>query len=534
MIWNYEPNVKGTISFLQLLQVKVNNSTVNDTLQSHPDWPSLLSISDSLKKWNIPNAAGRIEKNEIDQLPVPFIAYTHDREYPLAIITDIKDGVVFYKTGKTGSEQTTKRLKTEEFFKIWDGVYLIAEPTSASGEKDFALIKKRQLVKQVIPFVLLAGILLFFILCLTQAIQAAQLNSLAIYLQFALLVTGFIVSCLLLWYEIDKNNAALKKVCTGITKGNCDAILSSKQSKVFSWLSWSEVGFFYFAGSLLNLVFAGNNLPAALDLLNWLSLLALPYTIFSIYYQWRVVKQWCVLCLLVQLLLMLGAANTIFAGIPTTFHLPSFSLLLFLLPALAWYVVKPSLLNLQKAKKEKREHLRLKFNTEIFDTLLKKQKKIANPADDLGIVLGNPAAENEIIKVCNPYCGPCSTTHPAIEKLLEENKNVKARIVFTATNEENDHTAKPVKHLLAIAASNNQELTKAALDDWYLASKKEYELFAAKYPLNGELKLRSEKIEMMNKWCRATDIQFTPTIFINGYQMPDVYSVGDLQYFLSD
>ena len=70
------------------------------------------------------------------------------------------------------------------------------------------------------------------------------------------------------------------------------------------------------------------------------------------------------------------------------------------------------------------------------------------------------------------------------------------------------------------------------MDDWYLPEKKGYELFAAKYPMNGELLEQGKKIEAMDKWCKAIDIQATPTIFINGYQLPDAYSIEDLQYFL--
>jgi hypothetical protein len=224
----------------------------------------------------------------------------------------------------------------------------------------------------------------------------------------------------LLWYEIDKSNPLLQKVCTGIVKGNSNAILTGKQAKVFSWLSWSEVGFFYFAGSLLTLLFV----PNTIILLAWLNMFALPYTMFSVYYQWRVAKQWCVLCLAVQALLVVGAVNVIASNF--LFSLPQFSflliansLLLFLLPALLWFTIKPYILSLQQAKNTKREYLRIKFNTEIFNTLLKKQKALTIPADGLGINLGNPAATNSIIKVCNPYCGPCAKAHPKIDALLE-------------------------------------------------------------------------------------------------------------------
>ena len=70
------------------------------------------------------------------------------------------------------------------------------------------------------------------------------------------------------------------------------------------------------------------------------------------------------------------------------------------------------------------------------------------------------------------------------------------------------------------------------MDDWYLPEKKDYELFAAKYPMNGELLQQGNKIEAMDKWCKAMDIKATPTIFLNGYQLPNAYSIEDLQYFL--
>ena len=63
--------------------------------------------------------------------------------------------------------------------------------------------------------------------------------------------------------------------------------------------------------------------------------------------------------------------------------------------------------------------MRVKFNTEIFDTLLKKQKQITLPTEGIGIDLGNPEATNTLIKVCNPYCGPCANAHSKIKKLLE-------------------------------------------------------------------------------------------------------------------
>ena len=539
MFSQFEPNVKATTAFLKLLKVKVNNATVNETLQNHPDWPSMLCIADSLNKWNITNAAGKMAPAEIDLLPTPFIAHVSNMEFPLAIVTQVKDNEVELYT-KNYNKPLTKNK--EDFLKTWAGVYLIAETTEHSGEKRYIVNNQKALINALVPaslFVLLTFISFLFIYrTINDTLNTLVIHSGAIYLQYFLLLSGVVVTSLLLWYEVDKSNPLLQKVCTGIAKGNCNAILTGKQSKVFEGLSWSEVGLFYFTGALLMLLFANVSLATTFVYIACLNLLALPYTVFSFYYQWRVAKQWCVLCLAVQALLLLGGINVLannFITAPYELSIPllSRSILLYLLPVLLWYAVKPYLLRLQEAKNTKREYLRIKFNAEIFETLLRKQKAITLPVNGLGIDIGNPAATNSIIKVCNPYCGPCTIAHPKIDKLLEENANLNVKIIFTTPNLPEQDAYKPVSHLLAIEEkANNEGLMKTALDDWYLSDKKEYELFAAKHPVNSELTKQGYKIEAMDKWCKAMDIQATPTIFINGYKLPDAYSIEDLQYFL--
>lgn len=134
MFHQYDPNVRATIAFLKLINVRVNNTTVNETLQNHPDWPSMLCITDSLSKWKIPNGAGKIDVTDIDQLPTPFIAYTYERETPLAIVTQVTGANVLVRQKNYSNLITETR---EEFFKKWNGVYLLAESNEHSGEINY-------------------------------------------------------------------------------------------------------------------------------------------------------------------------------------------------------------------------------------------------------------------------------------------------------------------------------------------------------------------------------------------------------------
>jgi thiol-disulfide isomerase/thioredoxin len=298
------------------------------------------------------------------------------------------------------------------------------------------------------------------------------------------------------------------------------------------------------------------HLPVLLSIA-WLNVPALPYIIFSIYYQAKIARQWCVMCLAVQTILALQFITALLGGLHNIpFNTTTFSDILtiaicFSIPFLVINLLLPALRKAKESKDNKIALQRLKHNPQIFNALLAKQKVITESTVGLGISIGNPNAKHKLIKVCNPYCGPCSKAHPAIEELLHNNPEIQVQILFNANGDENDIKTPPVKHLLAIAAKGDEEKTRQALDDWYLVERKNYAVFANKYPLNDninfpsskggtiqgqdddELKMQFDKIKAMQKWCDKTEIAFTPTFFVNGYQLPEIYSVADLKYFLS-
>ncbi len=49
--------------------------------------------------------------------------------------------------------------------------------------------------------------------------------------------------------------------------------------------------------------------------------------------------------------------------------------------------------------------------------------------------------------------------------------------------------------------------------------------------MNGELNRQTEKVLEMRNWCEAMKIRATPTLYINGKELPEIYSPIDLKYF---
>ncbi|MEZ2334086.1 vitamin K epoxide reductase family protein [Mucilaginibacter sp. RCC_168] len=533
---------------LDLLHVKVTATTLTREIEEHPDYPSLLSISDVLNNHGVENMGIRVDPQKLEELPCPFITQ----------VKGVKGGAEFFTVVREVSKNTIHffeqeknqwtSLAKEDFLKRWSGVALLAEAKDDAGEKDYNKKIKEENRKNIIQYLSAFCIPVIAIIAGLMALVQSGTTALLPFAFSLLTLAGAITGALLLWYELDQHNPVLQQICSAGKKVNCGAILQSKAAKI-AGISWSAIGFSYFMGILLLLLFSGVTNPAVLFVASWLNVIAVPYVVFSIYYQWRIAKQWCVLCLCVQGLLVLQLAATLTGGWHTLLSLSAIEpgLIISTVTALVIPFIVVTLLipAFQKAKESKRtsnELQKLKHNQEIFEALLQKQKMLTNVPGDLGITLGNPNGAYKLIKVCNPYCGPCAKAHQPMEDLLENNPDVRIQILFTATNSDEDMKAPPVKHLLAIAEKNEESIVKRALDDWYLAEKKDYEVFAAKYPMNGELKQQNAKVEAMKNWCDTTGIEFTPTFFVSMpsegnetvyYQLPSIYSVVDLKYFFA-
>lgn len=423
-----------TLQLIRSLQVPVTAGMVIESIEQHPHYPSLLSISDQLKKWKVDNMALRVEPDQLKQLPVPFIAHSALNGGQFLLVHSV-NGRVDY----TDEKGKRVRKSREEFATAWDQVVLVAEKSGGSGDKNYRVQKRKEMADAMrLPSIILACLCLIIGFTATYTGGSWVGASTLLFLKLG----GSIVTGLLLWIEIDKPNPVLQQICSAGKHTNCTAVLSSRQSKLFGKVSWSEIGFVYFAGSFLLLLTSGNSYQYAISILSLLNVLALPYTAFSVIYQWRIAKQWCPLCLAVQGILLLEFIVCFFgfwnSSQPFVFSTSQLvpALTCFLLPVFFWLATKKVYLSGQDGKRNGKELSRLKYNKDIFHALLTKQKKITASPDGLGITLGNPNAAHTIIKVCNPYCGPCAKAHPIIDEILESNEDVKVQVIFTATSDE--------------------------------------------------------------------------------------------------
>lgn len=544
--------VEVTAELLTMLKLQVTRTSLEKDLTNHPDYPSLLSIADVLALYGVENISIISTMEKLSEAPFPCIvpikSATNGDNF-FTIISAVKDNLVHYYDPKKSRWGNTNY---ETFREKWpSGIVLLVDAEGAFNETDYVI--KRRKEKQLnagrySTWLTLPVFALTYCLYYLFRDGHTALFSSGFFLSSLL---GCAVCSLLLWYEFDSYNPILQQICSTGKKVNCSAILNSSASKIGN-ISWSSIGFIYFSGALFTQLMTGIENAYSLFTLASFNTFAVPYVVFSIYYQWRIAKQWCLMCLTVQALLILQFSLSLFAHWHTAISIGKVLNVQLIFPVIFSYlvpIVSLSLLLAQlRSAKEGKSHKvdlqRLKHNRHVFEVLLQKQPVITESVKDLGIILGNPDALYTVIKVCNPYCKPCSKSHRQIENLLRINPDVKIQIIYTANSDERDMTGTPVKHFLALAETNQEDLVRAALNDWYSADEKDYAAFADKYPINDDLKKQNTKVNAMRKWCDATHVAFTPTFFISVpfesggskskeiYQLPDLYTISDLSYFL--
>jgi len=512
---------------LKSLKVKVSSQTLTKTLTEHPDYPNLSSISDCLSEWHLPNQAYQISKEGFDanDLYFPFIAHSNANGGRYFLVHNIENQNVIIS-----DEQSNKKVLTEqEFLNLWSGIALHANKTAKSGEKDYIGKRAIEIFNHIkIPILLC--------ICLSILIMQMNLKPLSWnYISlFIIKILGVATSVLLLLESVDANNPFIQNLCSLGKKNSCNAILKSDAAKLTAWLSWSEVGFFYFTGSFFAFLFVSKSI----SVLAWLSILAIPYTIYSISYQYRQ-KNWCILCCTVQVLLVLEFLTVTMSSFKDQLWPLEisnitilFTFIAFVIPVLSWSIFKSILLNAKQVRPLQQELKKFKYNTELFNQILTAQPKYGIGKELMPIMLGNPDAETVITMVSNPFCGPCAQAHQVLDEWLNYRDDIQIKILFSTADHDDDQKTKVSRHISALSLLNDTLLVEKALNDWYGQSSKKYEEWAKRYPVE----LGSELAEVTAKqkaWCELTEITFTPTILVNGYKLPAPYRLEDIKYLLS-
>lgn len=521
------PSEKNAISaidyIINSLKIRVTTKTLKETLYLNPNFPSLLSLSDVLKDWGVSNLATRIHHEDLINIPLPAIAYVNVNGGMFTPIRSVTETEIEWRD----NQEKWKTETIEEFKNKWDNVVLLFEPKENAGEKNFTDKRKEDFLEKIRnPVTITVSIVSFLLIIFIWGTSLNNLDWKRISL-FAVKLIGTFVSSLLILNSVDSNNSFIRSICGNESKNDCNNILNSKAAKIWGGIGWAEIGFIYFLGGLIAsffMFFFSNS--TILNFLIALNFTALPYTIFSIYYQYKIAKSWCKLCLIIQLLFWLEfmIGSNFWMDLKLIFDLKSIAVVIFsfLQPILLLSLFIPYLKKSFEFYPLKKELQKSKFNPEYVESLFEKQPVMPPIFEGMKtVIIGDKVASNTVTVVTNPLCGPCRKLHLEIESYLTFDKqDIRFQFVFSG-----HESSMQIAKVLLSFPMNEQE---NAMSLWYSKKYDSIEDWIKTVNTN-ELEYSEEQANFHSRWCEIAEIQATPTIYLNGREMPLLYGLNDLE-----
>ncbi len=511
-----------TQKLLELLRVPVTREFISD-LKLRPEFPTLLAVSNALLELHVANMVIQLPAEQLEEITYPAIAQLREDGGTFVIITKVENGTVHY----LGDKLQVIRASLGEFVKTWTGILLVAEPDEKSSEPQH--IEKRNLevlsTIRVATLATLSGLILLSLIYFEPVFAAPLIFN----------VIGIVLCVTLLMQASGQHNRLSEALCKPNSKTDCSQVIQSSVGKIYGNISLSEAGVLFFAGGLFsNILFSltGSSVFNPYIFLFFVS--SLPFTAFSIYYQWRVVKTWCALCMAVVALLWIG---TVYYGINyPSYRFDSLQLrsafLGYSIPLVIWLMIRSSIHNAQAVPLLKKSLYKFSKNQNVFD-ILSQQRQLISGSFVNDVILGNPEAANVITLVTSTTCGPCVYAHHQIESWLSQfDEDLKVIVRFAVNPSENGSVRNSVAgNLISLALKGDAGKLRQAIASWYKTERVEIKEWLTSVPPDLHPDTEKHFIDH-HRWCEENNITATPTIFFNGRQIPQEYTLKDFEHIL--
>ena len=249
-----------------------------------------------------------------------------------------------------------------------------------------------------------------------------------------------------------------------------------------------------------------------------------------------IAKQWCLLCLSVQMVLIflfcifwklqLYSHLNVELFHQTPYVLVMIILVFLILHFLINYINESKLRHISN-------HiiLTLKYNSCVFESIMQRQTSIKIP-ENLGVIIGKSDSNNHITLVCSPFCSHCAEAFSKFLAILDYNPDIKIQIIFTTNPNSTECRESPTNLFLTLYKKGEDMIS--VLFDWYIQYEMNMLSFIKKYHygiFSEEENL--EGVTEMYNFCQKTKITGTPTIYMNGSELPQLYNINDLYFILS-
>lgn len=505
-------------SYFQSQNIKIDKEEFKFQVKTHADYPSLLAFSDALSFFNILNKAIKLPFDNLESLEDSFIALLQNDNdsQTLFHLTKEKDFYLIKENKKI------LKLTKEELKRQWQGIVLITEPQEDYIENNSSKSNNIALTVIIITF---TTIFLLLVNYFTVSLY---------YTLFCILpIIGLFLSIEALKTELGIESKISQSFCNIIPNADCEQVINSNKNKLIQNIKISDISFWFFASQLITIfVFSVAKLNTEfLSIMIFGLALSIPMTFYSIYFQYKVEKKWCPICLSIISIIYLEFSFLLFLNKGFQVSISNFIIFvtLFSFIAILIYLIKPIFLEKKVMNEKYIDQLRFSRNYDIFkNSLLKSETQFF---DREYIVLGNRESTHKISLVTSPLCKYCKDAHNLLDSVHNRfRENICISIRFNYYEKSTNKNL--FLRLAEIYETKGDSAFIFALRDWF--ENKNLEKWLNKFGDFENTFGVQEKLMRITNENEEKGLNFTPNIFLNQYNYPNQYERENLEYFVAD
>ena len=501
-------------SFLDALDIRYTKGFVRTLYQEHPHKYNMFGLKKMLDVYGVKALGVHFDDKDLSGLNYPCLLHTSG-DFVIGLDHD-SEGLTCLQHGKR------TKISHDEFKRMWTGNALVVEETTEALEPDWHEHLREELVSMLKAFsipVLLAGAVLLG----TMHNYAYMDLPRAVYMTLA--IVGIWICSLLMEKQLTGESRYGDRVCSLFHHADCNSVLDGPRAKVLG-ISWSEVGLGYFIAILLLF----SLYPDSCGPVAAVNALAMIYGVWSVGYQWRVAKSWCVLCLMAQGIIWTMGIIAAFSFGSEALTAGIFSSVLSCMVFAASIMLVHQLASARVSEQERVDSVQrfraLKVNSAVAKVLIEKGEYFETTPEDSSIIFGNPEAPMRVTILSNPHCNPCARMHKRVEHLLDlSGKDICVQYIFSSFNERLEDST---RYLIAVYQNNGEKKAREVYSRWYAGEKRDYETIVKPHEKEIHAPDVERELKRHQAWRERNGLVATPTVLVNGYKLPNEYTLEDL------
>lgn len=495
---------------LRYLGIKTDHYT-KSIYYTYPVLDSFRSIAYTLGKYGVETTLIEVTYNEIESLSYPFII-KQPTEYKFVCSLDDD-------TLNPSKCCANERNIQEAFITDTESIKILVINPEVKKVKPIG--KMRYCFNMIFSSISILAL----ITLIGVNVNWNEISSI-LYVYLFTSVLGLCITLLFQVYSLNRSNPFINRLCRSNKHGSmkdCSSILDSDASLLANVVSWADIGLMFFVCIIYIILVYSRE---AINVIPIIYIISFIYVVYSVSYQLLVIKRICVLCMATMMVLTI---NAVISGIYLLCHscsIDSSSVISLALTGIGLcaitYTFKRYVIEYITLRTSDRTFKAVKLDTRI-QHIMQSDSPICEIKENVGLTV-NAEGETLLTIVFNPTCDPCIRKLRMLLKMLKTKNNVCASFVLFF-----DFSDK--KSLQAA----NMLVSSYMADNYHFLDS--IENYVSNYPMESQYQHRqidtTEILQQHNKWCYENRITSTPTLLIDGQELPPVYTIEDLDYMLT-